>query len=88
MSFMNDYDTSDQLSILKPEPKLVRSLDILTKAKSDLDRLENGKLAIEKYMVDAGINDTEANKKLERLNNSINRLKTLISDYETSNKDD
>jgi uncharacterized membrane protein YgaE (UPF0421/DUF939 family) len=68
---------------LKPSYKpLHTELDLLGKYQNDLSYLEHGKMFIEKKLADQGINDEIVNKKLDKLNKSIEKLKSLIEQYE------
>ncbi len=68
---------------LKPTYKpLVTELDLLGKYQNDLSYLEHGKMLIEKKLADQGIDDEIVNKKLDKLNKSIEKLKSLIEQYE------
>lgn len=71
------------LEILKPTPKPIKTeLDLLGKYQSDLDYLKNGKMIIERHMAEEGIDDEVINKKMSKLNKSIERLEELIENYE------
>ena len=72
----------ENLEIAKPNPKNVKSFNLLEKYKNDLQYLENGKMLIERRMAEDGIEDATADKQLKRLTNSIETLRNLISTYE------
>lgn len=72
----------ENLEIAKPEPKNIKSFNLLEKYKNDLQYLENGKMLIERRMAEDGIEDATADKQLKRLTNSIETLRNLISNYE------
>ena len=84
MSFTSDEQpvVDNGLNELKPAAKNVGALDMLGKFKSDLRRLENGKMVIERTLTEKGISDNEIDKKLERINKSIETLKQMIKDFE------
>ena len=84
MSFTSDEQpvVDNGLNELKPDAKNVGALDMLGKFKSDLRRLENGKTIIERTLTEKGISDNEIDKKLERINKSIETLKQMIKDFE------
>ena len=84
MSFISDEQpvVDNGLNELKPAAKNVGALDMLGKFKSDLRRLENGKMIIERTLTEKGISDNEIDKKLERINKSIETLKQMIKDFE------
>lgn len=84
MSFTSDeqHVVDNGLNELKPAAKNVGALDMIGKFKSDLRRLENGKTIIERTLTEKGISDNEIDKKLERINKSIETLKQMIKDFE------
>lgn len=84
MSFTSDEQpvVDNGLNELKPAAKNVGALDMIGKFKSDLRRLENGKMIIERTLTEKGISDNEIDKKLERINKSIETLKQMIKDFE------
>ena len=84
MSFTSDEQpvVDNGLNELKPAAKNVGALDMLGKFKSDLRRLENGKMVIERTLTEKGISDNEIDKKLERIKKSIETLKQMIKDFE------
>lgn len=70
------------LEELKPVPKNVKAdLDLLGKYENDLQYLRNGKMSIEKKLVDEGIDDETINKKLQKLDKSITKLTKMVDDY-------
>jgi len=77
----NSQDSNSGLDILKPPAQTV-GISLIDKYRSDLQNLKNGKMNIETVMANMGIDDAEANKKLDRLSKSIKRLERLIEDYE------
>lgn len=73
---------------LKPEPKVdiihhyIKSeLDLLDKYENDLEYLRNGKMTIERKMVEDDIDDETINKKLRKLDKSIEKLTKMIENY-------
>lgn len=84
MSFTSDEQpvVDNGLNELKPAAKNVGALDMLGKFKSDLRRLENGKMIIERTLTEKGISDNEIDKKLEQINKSIETLRQMIKDFE------
>lgn len=84
MSFTSDEQpiVDNGLNELKPAAKNVGSLNMISKYKSDLQRLENGKMTIERTLIEKGISDSEIDKKLKQLNKSIETLKQMIKDFE------
>lgn len=84
MSFTSDeqHVVDNGLNELKPAAKNVGALDMIGKFKSDLRRLENGKTIIERTLTEKGISDNEIDKKLKRINKSIETLKQMIKDFE------
>jgi len=77
----NSQDSNSGLDILKPPAQTV-GISFIDKYRTDLQHLKNGKMTIEAIMANKGINDAEANKKLDKLSKSIKRLERLIEDYE------
>ena len=55
---------------------------ILNKYKSDLEFLENGRRLITESLQHSEKKDSNINKKLSKLDNSIEKLRTLIKDFE------
>ena len=84
MSFTSDEQpvVDNGLNELKPDAKNVGALDMLGKYKSDLHRLENGKMIIERTLTEKGISDSEIDRKLKQINKSIETLKQMIKDFE------
>lgn len=77
----------ENIDAAKPEPKDV-PLNFLDKYKTDLNYLKNGKMIIERRMVEKGIDDDTIDKKLSKLSKSIERLENLIKDYEKEIEDE
>lgn len=77
----NSQGSNSGLDIIKPPAQTV-GISFIDKYRTDLQHLKNGKMTIEAIMADKGIDDSEANKKLDKLSKSIKRLERLIEDYE------
>ncbi len=79
----NEQEITDNgLNELKPAPKNVGELNVLDKYKSDLSFLQNGKSAIERRIINEGVDDERINKQLKRLSKSIEKLEKLIKEFE------
>lgn len=77
----------ENIDTAKPEAKNAE-LNFLEKYKTDLTYLKNGKMTIERRMVEKGIDDEVIDKKLRKLTKSIERLEQLISNYEKEIEND
>ena len=71
----------------KPSAKNLGGLNVVGKYREDLDRLKSARDRVRQRVEDTGIEDSEIESRLERLDKSIETLQRLIDDFENEHRD-